>query len=88
MKNIFVTGTDTGVGKTVITGLWARFLTQKGFNVATQKWVETGSKEGFSHDVDFHLKMMGQRIMRAFQLRMYFLFLHRRILQAALKIEE
>ncbi|HQP91179.1 MAG TPA: dethiobiotin synthase [Candidatus Omnitrophota bacterium] len=60
MKNIFVTGTDTGVGKTVITGLWARFLTQKGFNVATQKWVETGSKEGFSHDVDFHLKMMGK----------------------------
>jgi len=42
MKAIFVAGTDTGVGKTVITRLVARYLKDKGYNVATQKWVETG----------------------------------------------
>lgn len=42
MKVIFVAGTDTGVGKTVVTKLLARSLSDRGYKVATQKWVETG----------------------------------------------
>jgi len=41
---IFVTGTDTGVGKTVVTGLLARFLKEQGYRVTTQKWIETGCR--------------------------------------------
>lgn len=42
MRAIFVAGTDTGVGKTVITKLIARHLLKRGCTVVTQKWVETG----------------------------------------------
>lgn len=57
MKAIFVTGTDTGIGKSVITGLLARFLSDRGLRVITQKWIETGVK-GFSGDISTHLKLM------------------------------
>ncbi len=60
MKPLFIAGTDTGIGKTAVTGCWARFLTQKGLRVVTQKWVETGTRTDFSKDVEFHLKMMGK----------------------------
>ncbi|HAJ56721.1 MAG TPA: dethiobiotin synthase [Candidatus Omnitrophica bacterium] len=60
MKAIFVAGTDTGVGKTVVTGCLARFFSQKGLRVITQKWVQTGAKKDISEDIDFHLKMMGK----------------------------
>ncbi len=62
MKAIFVTGTDTGVGKTVVTGCLARFLKEKGYAVITQKWIETGCEEEFSRDVMEHLKIMGSNI--------------------------
>ncbi|MFH1837872.1 MAG: dethiobiotin synthase [Candidatus Omnitrophota bacterium] len=42
-KAVFVTGTDTGVGKTVVSGLLLRFLCENGFKSITQKWVQTGS---------------------------------------------
>ncbi len=45
MSAIFVAGTDTGVGKTVVTGLLARHLSLRGYRVATQKWVQTGGAE-------------------------------------------
>jgi dethiobiotin synthetase len=57
MKAIFITGTDTGVGKTVITGLLGRWLKDRGFRVITQKWVQTGSAD----DIACHLRIMGQR---------------------------
>ncbi len=60
MKGIFVTGTDTGVGKTIVTGLLAKFLKDKGYKVITQKWVETGSCR-FSKDVNFHLKLINKK---------------------------
>ena len=59
MGGIFVTGTDTGIGKTVVTGLLAKFLDDQGYKVVTQKWVETGT-EGFSKDVSLHLKLLGR----------------------------
>jgi len=57
MKGIFVTGTDTGVGKSIITGFLAKYLQAKGCKVITQKWVQTGSR--FSADINLHLKIMG-----------------------------
>ncbi len=60
MRGIFVTGTDTGVGKTIVTGLLAKFLVDKGYKVITQKWVETGFV-GFSKDVSLHLKLIGKK---------------------------
>ena len=59
MKAIFITGTDTGAGKTLISGLLGRYLLSKGYRVITQKWVETGSKD-FSLDIRQHLKLMGK----------------------------
>lgn len=60
MKGIFVTGTDTGVGKTIVTGLLARHLAESGYNVITQKWVQTGCLDFISTDVGLHLKIMGR----------------------------
>ncbi len=57
LQSVFVTGTDTEVGKTVVTGLLARFLAEKGYNVITQKWIQTGCK-GFPDDVSSHLDFM------------------------------
>ncbi len=59
MKAIYITATDTEAGKTVITGLLARYLQEKGLRVITQKWIQTGSP-GFSTDVKLHLKIMGR----------------------------
>ncbi|PIQ86144.1 MAG: dethiobiotin synthase [Candidatus Omnitrophica bacterium CG11_big_fil_rev_8_21_14_0_20_43_6] len=57
MRGVFVTGTDTGVGKSIVTGLLAKYLREKGYKVVTQKWVQTGSR--FSADINLHLKIMG-----------------------------
>lgn len=57
MRGIFVTGTDTGVGKSIVTGLLAKYLREKGCKVVTQKWVQTGSR--FSADINRHLKISG-----------------------------
>lgn len=57
LKPLFVTGTDTEVGKTVLTGLLGRYISENGYNVITQKWIQTGSA-GFPGDIDTHLKLM------------------------------
>ena len=57
MGGVFVTGTDTEVGKTVVCGLLARYLEEKGHRVITQKWIQTGSP-GFPIDIASHLKLM------------------------------
>ena len=58
MKAVFITGTDTEVGKTVVTGLLAKFLLDRGQKVITQKWIQTGC-EDFPEDIASHLKLMG-----------------------------
>ncbi|OGS45572.1 MAG: dethiobiotin synthase [Elusimicrobia bacterium RIFOXYD2_FULL_34_15] len=60
MNVVFIAGTDTGVGKTTVTGLLARHLIKEGYRVVTQKWVQTGSN-GLHTDVDVHLKFMGMK---------------------------
>ena len=57
MTGIFIIGTDTGVGKSVITGFLAKYLREKGYRVVTQKWIQTGSR--ISADINLHLKIMG-----------------------------
>ena len=41
-RGVFVTGTDTGVGKTLVAAALARFLSDRGVDVAVVKPVETG----------------------------------------------
>lgn len=62
MKALFVAGTDTGAGKTVVTGLLARYLSEKGYNVITQKWIQTGCASIRSSDIKQHLDLMGRRL--------------------------
>lgn len=42
MRGLFVTGTDTGVGKTFVTGGLARLLHNRGVRVGVMKPIETG----------------------------------------------
>lgn len=55
---IFIAGTDTGVGKTMATGLMARWYASKGCTVITHKMVQTGCA-GISHDIITHRQLMG-----------------------------
>lgn len=60
MKNttIAICGIDTGVGKSVATGLLAGFLLAQGHSVITQKPVQTGCK-GKAEDILLHRRLMG-----------------------------
>ena len=44
-RTLFITGTDTGVGKTVLTALLAGFLRGRGLNVAALKPICSGGRE-------------------------------------------
>ena len=57
-KVYFVSGIDTGIGKTVATGMIARGLLRAGRRTATVKLVQTGCR-GFSEDLLLHRKLMG-----------------------------
>jgi len=59
VRAVFITGTDTAVGKTVVTGCLARYLSEKGYNVITQKWIQTGCNTFSCSDIALHLKIMG-----------------------------
>ena len=58
-KHYLITGTDTGVGKTKVTGLLALALSQSGHRVLTQKWVQTGSL--VPEDVHQHDLILGKK---------------------------
>ena len=53
MNSLFITGTDTGIGKTLVTGLLAGYFHRRGWRVITQKWVQTGCT-GQSEDIARH----------------------------------
>ena len=44
-KGIFITGTDTGVGKTVVSAVIARLLRERGIDVGVMKPVTSGCRE-------------------------------------------
>jgi len=57
-RGLFITGTDTGVGKTLIAGAIADYLHNKGWNVEVFKPVATGCRRGgggqlISEDAEF-----------------------------------
>ena len=58
MAVYFVSGIDTDTGKSIVTGVIARTLRQKGVNVITQKFIQTGCK-GISEDILKHREIMG-----------------------------
>lgn len=55
---IAICGIDTGVGKSIVTGLLARFLADSGRSVTTLKLVQTGCT-GLSEDIRQHRELMG-----------------------------
>lgn len=56
---IFITGTDTGVGKTVVAASLAWNLKQSGKDVAVMKPFQTGAVLGGLTDIDFIQKVIG-----------------------------
>lgn len=59
----FVTGIDTGIGKSVATGFLARSLLDNGIRVITQKLVQTGNCDE-SEDIAVHRRLMGIGMMQ------------------------
>ena len=57
-KVYFISGIDTGIGKTIATGLMARGLAARGVDVLTVKLVQTGH-DGFSEDIASHRALCG-----------------------------
>jgi len=57
-KIFFISGIDTGIGKTIATGLIARGLMDSGVTVITQKGVQTGCVD-VSEDIVKHRQLMG-----------------------------
>ncbi len=55
MRGIFVSGTDTGVGKTVLTAGLVRLLRRRGARVAALKPVETGVRRDGEDPADWRL---------------------------------
>ena len=58
MSVYFISGIDTGIGKTAATGLMARWLSAAGRDAITVKMVQTGN-DGFSEDIDAHRAICG-----------------------------
>lgn len=56
MSGLFIAGTDTGAGKTLVTGLLAAQAERHGLYIVTQKWVQTGTRPGHT-DLDAHLRL-------------------------------
>ena len=59
MRALVVTGTDTGVGKTVVTAVVARRAVDRGESVAVVKPVQTGVKPGEPGDLDEVRRLSG-----------------------------
>lgn len=57
-RTYLVAGIDTGIGKTVVTGLMARSLRARGVDAITVKMVQTGN-EGVSEDLETHRRIGG-----------------------------
>lgn len=61
MAVFFISGIDTGVGKSVATGLLARFLRAAGINGISAKLVQTGGA-GISEDILTHRRLEGAQL--------------------------
>jgi len=61
----FVSGIDTGIGKTIATGYLARRWMDAGLKVMTQKLVQTGSHSLMDSDIAQHRHIMGTGLLAA-----------------------
>lgn len=60
MGRVFwISGIDTGIGKTIATGLMAKSLLALGVDVVTVKMVQTGNV-GYSEDIELHRKICAE----------------------------
>lgn len=59
-KSIFITGTDTGVGKTVVTASLAYLLLQSGKKVSVVKPVQTGTSSQRILDIEFVYRVLNR----------------------------
>lgn len=57
-KVYFVSGIDTGIGKSYATGYIARKWNEEGVRTITQKFIQTGNTD-ISEDIELHRKIMG-----------------------------
>ena len=57
-KVYFVSGMDTGIGKSYATGFLAREWNKQGIRTITQKFIQTGNTE-LSEDIELHRRSMG-----------------------------
>ena len=64
-KVIVVSGIDTGIGKTVVTGLLARWFKDNGIRAITMKMAQTGCST-MSEDIMEHRKLAGQEMVERF----------------------
>ena len=66
MRSFFITGTDTGVGKTIVAGAIAAALRARGMKVGVMKPAETGCREKrgelFPKDAAFLKKVSGSKM--------------------------
>jgi dethiobiotin synthetase len=60
MPGLFIAGTDTGVGKTVVTGGLAAYLRQRGVDVGVMKPVESGCLSGAPESDSYYLKKISR----------------------------
>lgn len=74
-KGIFITGTDTGVGKTVFSAALARLLADKGIDVGVMKPVTSGCSErnGQLFSADAELLAWGARVSMSQEIAPYLL---------------
>lgn len=61
MKGLFITGTDTGIGKTVLSALLLAEIRRRKFNTAPIKPVQTGCDDNVP-DLDYSLSMAGMSV--------------------------
>ncbi|WP_439182603.1 dethiobiotin synthase [Carboxylicivirga taeanensis] len=61
MSTYFITAIDTDAGKTVVTGLLAKFIKELGRDVITMKLSQTGC-EKLSDDIVMHRQIMGMEL--------------------------
>jgi dethiobiotin synthetase len=59
---IFVTGIDTNIGKSYVTGYLAKDFASEGQKVITQKFIQTGDTD-ISEDIKIHRKIMGTKLL-------------------------
>jgi dethiobiotin synthase len=67
MRRIVVTGTDTGVGKTVVTALLAQAFLADGKSVRVVKPVQTGVEPGEPGDADDVNRLLGTPVAEEWQ---------------------